>query len=221
MQHPDGGFGGGHGQIAHLAPTYAAILSLAIVGTEEAYQVTDRRKLYSWLKSLKEPNGGFHIHFGGEVDARAVYLALSVASLYNLLTPELTENTAQWLSRCQRYEGGMSGVHDAEAHGGLAFCAVAALCVLGSPKTTLKAYLDVSLLLDWLSERQMSIEGGFNGRTNKLVDGCYSWWVGGTFPLVEAALGVDESVFNREALSAYLLACCQGRKGGMRDKPEK
>jgi len=28
--------------------------------------------------------------------------------------------------------------------------------------------------------------GGFKGRTNKLVDGCYSWWVGGAFALLEA-----------------------------------
>jgi len=32
MQHPDGGFSGGPGQIAHLLPTYAAVCSLAIVG---------------------------------------------------------------------------------------------------------------------------------------------------------------------------------------------
>lgn len=31
--------------------------------------------------------------------------------------------------------------------------------------------------------------GGFKGRTNKLVDGCYSWWCGGSFALLEA-LGV-------------------------------
>jgi protein farnesyltransferase subunit beta len=31
--------------------------------------------------------------------------------------------------------------------------------------------------------------GGFKGRTNKLVDGCYSWWIGGSFPLLEA-LGI-------------------------------
>jgi protein farnesyltransferase subunit beta len=28
--------------------------------------------------------------------------------------------------------------------------------------------------------------GGFRGRSNKLVDGCYSWWVGGGVPVVEA-----------------------------------
>lgn len=30
----------------------------------------------------------------------------------------------------------------------------------------------------------MSIEGGFQGRTNKLVDGCYSFWQGATFEVV-------------------------------------
>lgn len=33
--------------------------------------------------------------------------------------------------------------------------------------------------------------GGFKGRTNKLVDGCYSWWVGGAFPLLHS-LGVGK-----------------------------
>jgi len=31
--------------------------------------------------------------------------------------------------------------------------------------------------------------GGFRGRTNKLVDGCYSWWVGGCFALL-SSLGI-------------------------------
>lgn len=31
---------------------------------------------------------------------------------------------------------------------------------------------------------QGSVEGGFMGRTNKLVDGCYSYWVGALFPLL-------------------------------------
>lgn len=31
-QHPNGGFGGGPGQAAHLLPTYASVCALAIVG---------------------------------------------------------------------------------------------------------------------------------------------------------------------------------------------
>lgn len=36
----------------------------------------------------------------------------------------------------------------------------------------------------WLSCRQCDLEGGFNGRTNKLVDGCYSWYVGASMVMV-------------------------------------
>lgn len=40
----------------------------------------------------------------------------------------------------------------------------------------------------------MPIEaGGFRGRTNKLVDGCYSWWNGGLFGVLDALLE-DEKV---------------------------
>jgi protein farnesyltransferase subunit beta len=57
------------------------------------------------------------------------------------------------------------------------------------------ARIDVRRLLRWLVHMQGSeMElGGFKGRTNKLVDGCYSWWVGGAFALLEA-LGMSPSI---------------------------
>jgi protein farnesyltransferase subunit beta len=30
--------------------------------------------------------------------------------------------------------------------------------------------------------------GGFRGRTNKLVDGCYGWWCGGIWAMLGALL---------------------------------
>lgn len=72
MQNRSGGFGGGHGQMSHLATTYACVLALAVCGTQEAYDVIDRRALWKWLCSLKQPNGGFQIAYGGEVDVRYV-----------------------------------------------------------------------------------------------------------------------------------------------------
>lgn len=44
-QNPGGGFGGGHGQLSHIAPSYAAILSLVMVGGSESLDVIDRRNL--------------------------------------------------------------------------------------------------------------------------------------------------------------------------------
>ena len=44
-QNPEGGFGGGHGQLSHVAATYAAILSLIMVGGAESLNMIDRRGL--------------------------------------------------------------------------------------------------------------------------------------------------------------------------------
>lgn len=70
MQNDTGGFGGGFGQTSHLATTYAVILALSLVGGQEAYEVVDRRAMWRWLCSLKQPDGGFQVCLGGEEDIR-------------------------------------------------------------------------------------------------------------------------------------------------------
>lgn len=77
------------------------------------------------------------------------------------MTNELVEGTAEWVAKCQTYEGGMkpvllssyfegiSGVHFGEAHGGYTFCGYAALYLLN--KTHL---IDESALL----VRQFNVE---------------------------------------------------------------
>ena len=75
----------------------------------------------------------------------------------------------------------------------------------------------------------MSYEGGFQGRANKLVDACYSFWMGAIFPIMDYELKMMEnkaykvgSLFDPEGLQSYILYLCQELvKGGIRDKPEK
>lgn len=220
-QSPDGGFGGGPGQIPHLATTYAAVNALVILGTEEAFNVINRKKLQEFLWRLRQPDGSFEMHVGGEVDIRGVYCALSMASLTGILIPELFKNSAEWIISCQTYEGGFSGCPGMEAHGGYAFCGLAALVMLN------KGHLvDERALLRWLVTKQMKLEGGFQGRTNKLTDGCYSFWQGGAFPLIYSILHSAGNtpkthLFNSSALQEYLLVCCQNLNGGLIDKPGK
>ena len=45
MQSSTGGFGGGHGQTSHICPSYAVVLSLAMVGGNESLGMIDRRAL--------------------------------------------------------------------------------------------------------------------------------------------------------------------------------
>lgn len=102
----------------------------------------------------------------------------------------------------------------------------------------------------WSINRQMRYEGGFQGRSNKLVDGCYSFWQGAVMPIVQAMLYADvrrsvrsgggsgsrsdndlletrygahlkDPLFDRAALQEYVLICCQRPTGGLVDKPGK
>ncbi|KAK2157229.1 hypothetical protein LSH36_195g05038 [Paralvinella palmiformis] len=216
-QDPDGGFSGGPGQKPHLAPTYAAVNALCILGTDEAFNVIDRASLQRFLLSMHQPDGSFTMHLGGEVDIRGTYCAASAARLTNITTKDMFDGTAEWIVRCQTYEGGFGGIPGMEAHGGYAFCALAALVLID------RVHLcDIKGLL-------MSYEGGFQGRTNKLVDGCYSFWQGGSFPLVHMILtkqgedfvSAERWLFHQEALQEYIMICCQHPHGGLLDKPGK
>lgn len=212
-----GGIAGGpHGQIGHAASTYASVLALILV---EDYSQLDgiKQNLYHWFLSLKNANGSFAMHEGGESDARSTYCVLSVAALLNILTEELMQGTTEFLVSCQTYEGGFAGTPFTEAHGGYTFCALAALYL--TPAKLDGIHMDT--LLRWLGERQLQLEGGFSGRSNKLVDACYSFWIGSSFTLAESFLGT-QSLFNRSALKTYILNCCQDEAyGGLRDKPGK
>ncbi|CAG0904959.1 unnamed protein product, partial [Cyprideis torosa] len=204
-QHPMGGFGGGPWQMAHLATTYA----VTTIGTEEAFDMVDE---------------------GGESDVRGCYSAAVIAVILNIQTYEGrdVEGTAEYIARCQTYEGGFAGLPGAEAHGGYTFCSLACLVLLGRVDLC-----DIDGLLRWASHRQMCLEGGFSGRCNKLVDGCYSFWVGAIFPILDSLFrqqgGVDKralpdvpyNLFHEDALTEYILGCCQGFGGGLLDKPGK
>ncbi|BFZ06949.1 hypothetical protein BsWGS_09989 [Bradybaena similaris] len=226
-QDREGGFGGGPMQYPHLAPTYAAVNSLCILSniTDKVFNVLNREKLYSFLKRMKTRDGAFQMHDGGEVDIRGVYCALSVARLTNILTKELLEGVSDFIIRCQTYEGGFAGYPGLEAHGGYTFCGIAALVLLGHTERC-----DLRSLLRWTANRQTQLEGGFQGRTNKLVDGCYSFWQGATFPIIHMISCTDDDdqnlsasrwMFHQEALQEYILICCQHSYGGLIDKPGK
>jgi protein farnesyltransferase subunit beta len=111
------------------------------VGTPQAYASINREAMYAWLCKMKQADGSFIMHDGGEVDTRGSYCALSVAAFLNLLTDELTHNVADFVQKypspsldnggsSQTYEGGVGGYPGVEAHGGYTFCAVATLAIL-------------------------------------------------------------------------------------------
>ncbi|KAF8822109.1 prenyltransferase and squalene oxidase repeat-containing protein [Cardiosporidium cionae] len=217
-----GGYGGGPKQVSHLGSTYAAVVSLLSEGSDESLASIDRQGIYNFLlQSRDEISGGYRMHEDGEVDMRGTYCAIATASMLHILTDELTKGVSEYIKSCQTYEGGLCGELGQEAHGGYTHCGVATLAILGNG-----GILDLDALLNWSTKRQMGLEGGFQGRTNKLVDSCYSYWLGGLFPLLREIfwqlnrpLPFDHNWFSSRHVQLYLLACCQSYKGGFRDRP--
>lgn len=178
---------------------------------------------------------------------RAVYAALSISYLLGILSDELLENTLDFIISCQTYEGGFAGLPDCEAHGGYTFCGLASLQIIHqyysssmNPRNHITCKLVSSInwknMVRWIHDRQDKVVGGFQGRTNKLADSCYSFWLGGTIPIIldyflpfiRPSLDRDlvfNDLFDCMKLKSYLLDACQDlsheRSGGFRDKPGK
>ena len=279
-----GGFGGGPGQIGHLMSTYAAVCALAIVGgpggapsaadIEQGRSVDvgrggwdciEKETLYAWMMHLKQPDGSFLVHEQGEIDVRATYCVVVVASLLGLVTEELLDGVGAYVASCQTYEGGFAAMSCAEyavrdgivrplgavaeqaaqgeAHGGYAFCALASHAQLALVDRA--APIATEALVRWAVSLQGTAYegGGFRGRTNKLVDGCYGWFCGGgLLTCVEGLVHPpapeeveeddgdaswdsvsehDGDLLDRAALQTYILAVAQQTSGGLCDKPGK
>lgn len=276
-----GGFGGGHGQNAHLMGTYASVMALAILGGpgpcpddddvamgisvdigKGGWDAIDRKKLYTFLLSLKQPDGSFTVNRDGEVDVRATYCVTCVSLMLGIATPELMRGVGNAIANCQTYEGGLSSGSQpfdlpfsspslfqnaaslGEAHGGYAFCAMAthlALSLLPNPaepnvsafeperevggrgvqwhqsRSASSSSLDVDRISRWSAWQQgIPIEGGgFRGRTNKLVDGCYGWFSGaGLGTILSAQLELQDGKWWLEDNSEAEPATTSGESDG-------
>ena len=247
---PTGGFSGYSKGYSHLISSYAAVLAIVCLDCTEAYEIIDREKMKNYLKSMKfkkdnldtfydysntflikknekissyeaQHYGSFQVHHNGESDLRSTYCALVIAYVLNILDEELIEGIAENIKNSQTYEGGLGPEPFSEAHGGYNFCGIASLLILGKLDI-----ININKQIRWLVNRQLSIEGGFQGRTNKLVDACYSTWQGAVFNMLlehdpKKYTQDSELLYDQLSLQAYLLIACQQETGGILDKPGK
>jgi protein farnesyltransferase subunit beta len=184
--------------------------------------VIDTNSHNKCTKFITNTPGSFQMHNNGESDLRATYCGLTVAYILNILDEELIEGVVDNIKLCQTFEGGLGPEPFCEAHGGYSYCGIATLALLNKLDA-----IDVERFILWLVNRQMKVEGGFQGRTNKLVDSCYSFWQASVFNLLilngnEAKYSYDnELLYDQLALQAYILFACQINEGGLVDKPGK
>ncbi|CRG96524.1 farnesyltransferase beta subunit, putative [Plasmodium gallinaceum] len=174
-------FGGGLNQYTHIATTYATVCVFIYLHDDENNFLSflDKKKIHSYILKLKCADGSFRLHKNGEIDMRGTYCAISICSMCHILTKKVKKNVERYILSCQNYEGGFTSEKYQECHGGYTYCALATLCILGKIKK-----INLSNLMFWLANKQSNLEGSFMGRTNKLVDSCYSFWVGSIFFLI-------------------------------------
>lgn len=66
----NGGYGGGPQQISHLATTYAAVNALVSLCNETALKSINKCEIKKFLMQMKQNDGSFRMHSGGEIDIR-------------------------------------------------------------------------------------------------------------------------------------------------------
>ncbi|CAK1368060.1 unnamed protein product [Cercospora beticola] len=221
--HENGGFGAAPGHDPHMLYTVSAVQILAMIdGFDELEQrvPNGKMKVAQYMAGLQQPNGTFAGDKWGETDSRFLYAALNALSLLQMLPHQRPEEpplinleaAIQYVKACQNFDGGFGVAPGAESHSGQVFTCIGALKIAGE----VDSYLGEEgkdRLGAWLSERQLP-SGGLNGRPEKLVDVCYSWWVLTSLAMIDRLHWIDKS-----KLTHFILQCQDPDQGGFADRP--
>lgn len=106
------------------------------------------------------------------------------------------DKAVAYVKACVNFDGAFGRIPGAESHAGQCFTCVGALTIANHLDL-----IDCDRLAAWLSERQL-LNGGLNGRPEKLEDVCYSWWVLSSLAMIGRLHWIDKA-----RLSNFILSC--------------
>ena len=179
---------------SHLAMAYSYMASLLILGDDLSR--VDKARMLEMVKKMQLEDGSFmgHTH-NSEADIRYVFCAAAITRMLGDNGGIDVEKAIEYTLNCQTYEGGFAHAPGDEAHGGATYCALASLDLWNA----LDRIRNKKMLAYWLSQRQ---DDGFNGRTNKVTDTCYSFWIGASLRVV----GWYDEIVDKERLIAFIFS---------------
>lgn len=222
--------------LPNLSATLFALYNLLILECNYA-KILDRHKIMKFVQKcqvdLGPEKGAFVPALDpdgkplGETDIRHCYIATSIRKLckYDRLPYEdrindiNVENLKHFLLDRLSITGGFSSLKYTEPHLGLTFCALATFRLL-EIKLPQQVY---DTMVDFLCRRQVDYPkytkrnyecweseeiGGFNGRTNKSSDACYSWWCTASLCMLDRNL---LGLVNIPSAVKFLLHSCQNQ----------
>lgn len=166
---------------SHTTMTYTALLCLLILGDDLSR--VNKKAIIEGLKFLQLENGSFYPHHeGGESDMRFLYCACCISYILDDWSSVNKELSISYIKKSFGFDFGIAQGPDLESHGGSTFCALASLDMMGALDTCFNNF-ELERLKRWCLLRQ---KGGFQGRPNKPLDTCYSFWVGASLKLLGA-----------------------------------
>lgn len=188
---------------SHLAMAYTAVATLLTL--EDDLSRLDKHALIHSIRCAQLSSGAFRAtKTGTEADMRFVYCACAISYMLGDWSGVDKNRVVEYVRKCITYEGGMSLIPGGEAQGGATFCAVASLVLMDKLEDIGAA--SKQALVFWCEQR-VQTEGGYNGRTNKDPDSCYSFWVGATLEMLGCFNNTDA-----EPAQKFLLNECQYSK---------
>ncbi|KAK3809585.1 MAG: geranylgeranyltransferase type I beta-subunit-like protein [Benniella sp.] len=188
---------------SHLTMTYTALLMLVMLGDDLSRVAKD--PILKSLKKLQQPNGCFiPCITDPQADLRFMYCAAAISYILNDWSGFDRPAALRFIRDCQSYENGFARTPHQEAHGGTTYCAVATLGLLGGEavldqrtmtrnvqegeddaafqeRLSRAGYLHKEGTRQWCLSRQTT---GFQGRTGKPTDTCYSFWIGASLDIL-------------------------------------
>jgi geranylgeranyl transferase type-1 subunit beta len=192
--------------LPHIAMVYVALAILRIMGDD--FSRVNRDGVRRLLGALQQDDGSFRpTPIESESDVRFVYCACAISYFLNDWSGVDRDRATQFILRSESYESALGQGPGQESHGGSTYCGVAALWLMDR----LDEYPDRERLVRWCCERQIA---GFQGRSNKPADTCYSFWVGATLALLGHADLIDSDS------SRGFTFCCQSKIGGVGKTPD-
>ncbi|CAG9865284.1 unnamed protein product [Phyllotreta striolata] len=187
---------------SHVANTYACLSSLLILGDDLSR--VNKQAILESLETLQLPDGSFKgAKEGVENDMRFVYCAACICYILDDWSAINIERMIEFILNSISYDGGIGQGPELESHCGSTFCAIASLALSNNLDRLTKAQFVA--LRRWLLFR---FDRGFNGRPNKPVDTCYSFWTGGALKIL------DSYDFIHDQFNAQFVLLTQDRYGG-------
>eukprot|EP00698_Gefionella_okellyi_P001395 TRINITY_DN11340_c0_g1_i2.p1 TRINITY_DN11340_c0_g1~~TRINITY_DN11340_c0_g1_i2.p1 ORF type:complete len:324 (-),score=44.27 TRINITY_DN11340_c0_g1_i2:105-1076(-) len=193
-------------EVGHIAMTYVSLLTLRVLG--DNLERVNREAILNGIRALQKPDGSFTcVLLDSECDIRFVFCASAISAMLNDWSGMDIDNAVRFIQNSQTYDGGFAQQPGMESHGGSTYCAVAALTLMGK----LDAVPRRADLVRWCVNKQV---GGFQGRTNKPADSCYSFWIGAALDMLGCAEFISTAhvrTFNCQ---------CEYEKGGFGKWPQ-